>query len=130
VRAPAATPSGADRTLAPLTKAIGRGLVVGMPPFLRILAIVGTAAMLWVGGGILLHGLEEFGVTAPGHVVHDLAAWTAGLLPALSGAVSWIATAALSGVIGLVVGAITIPVVEYLLAPVAKAVTGMFGKKA
>ena len=130
VRAPAATPSGADRTLAPLTKAIGRGLVVGMPPFLRILAIVGTAAMLWVGGGILLHGLEEFGVTAPGHVVHDLAAWTARLLPALSGAVSWIATAALSGVIGLVVGAITIPVVEYLLAPVAKAVTGMFGKKA
>ena len=63
-------------------------------------------------------------------MVHDIAVRVAGLLPALAGAVSWVVTAALSGVIGLVVGAITIPVAEHLLAPVAKAVTGMFRRKA
>jgi predicted DNA repair protein MutK len=50
--------SGADRALAPSTKAVSRGLVFGMPHFLRVLGVIGTAAMLWVGGGIFLHGLE------------------------------------------------------------------------
>jgi predicted DNA repair protein MutK len=122
-------PTGLDRTLLPMTQALGRGLVVGMPHFLRILATVGTAAMLWVGGGILLHGLEEFGVTAPGHMVHDLAHRAGELVPTLAGAVSWLVTAALSGVLGLVAGALTIPLVEYVLAPLAGAVTGMFRPK-
>jgi predicted DNA repair protein MutK len=56
------------------------------PHVLRILAIIGTAAMLWVGGGIMLLGLEEFGATAPGYMVHDLAHQAAELLPALAGA--------------------------------------------
>ncbi|RZM00058.1 MAG: DUF808 domain-containing protein, partial [Sphingomonas sp.] len=38
-----------------VTRALGRGIVTGMPPFLALLAIVGTAAMIWVGGGILVH---------------------------------------------------------------------------
>jgi predicted DNA repair protein MutK len=126
---PAGTPSGLDRALRPVTQALGRGLVVGMPHFLRILALVGTAAMLWVGGGILLHGLEEFGVTTPGHMVHDLAHHAGEALPAMGGAVSWLTTAALSGVLGLLAGAVTIPIVEYLLAPLAGAVTGMFRRK-
>ena len=60
-------------------RALGRGLVVGMPVLLKLLGLVGTAAMLWVGGGILLHGLEEYGVTAPGHVLHDAAAAAGGI---------------------------------------------------
>nr|WP_237180957.1 DUF808 domain-containing protein [Roseomonas haemaphysalidis] len=129
VAPPAAAPGGADRALAPVTRAIGRGLVVGMPVFLKILGIVGTAAMLWVGGGIVLHGLEEFGVTAPGHVVHDIAAAAAGFVPAASGAVNWVVTAALSGVLGVVVGALAIPVAQYVLAPVARAVTGLLRRR-
>ncbi|RKK01988.1 DUF808 family protein [Pseudoroseomonas wenyumeiae] len=129
VQASAQTPNGADRMLRPLTQVLGRGLVVGMPHFLRILALIGTAAMLWVGGGILLHGLEEFGVTVPGHIVHDLAYRAGELLPALAGAVSWLVTAALSGVLGLVMGALAIPLVEYALAPLTRAVTGMFHRK-
>lgn len=56
-------PNGADRALRPLTQGLGRGLVAGMPYFLQALSAVGTAAMLWVGGGIIIHGVEEFGLT-------------------------------------------------------------------
>jgi predicted DNA repair protein MutK len=126
---PAGAPTGADRALRPVTQALGRGLVVGMPPFLRILAIIGTAAMLWVGGGIVLHGLEEFSFATPSHFVHDLAHRVGELLPALAGGVSWLVTAALSGIFGLGLGALTIPLVEYVLAPITSIVMGMFRPK-
>jgi hypothetical protein len=48
-----------------LLRVIGRGLVTGMPPFLKLLSIIGMLAMLWVGGGIILHGLAELGWKAP-----------------------------------------------------------------
>ncbi len=108
-RAAPGEPSGADRALAPLTQAAGRGLVLGMPWLLRGLAVVGTAAMLWVGGGILLHGLEEFGAAGPAHLVHDAAAWATA---AAGGAAGWLAGASLSGLLGLAVGAATIPLVQ------------------
>lgn len=117
-------PSGADRALRPLTQGFGRGLVIGMPWFLRILGIVGTAAMVWVGGGIILHGLEEFGFAAPAHAVHAGSEWAAHALPAISGAAGWLATAALSGIVGLAVGAALIPVVQYVVAPVVNRFTG------
>ena len=41
---------------------IGRKLVLGMPIFLQVLSFIGMIAMLWVGGGILVHGLHEIGV--------------------------------------------------------------------
>jgi predicted DNA repair protein MutK len=126
---PAEAATAVDRGLRPFTRALGRGLVVGMPHFLRILALIGTAAMLWVGGGIVLHGLEEFNITAPGHIVHDLAYRAGELLPAMTGAVSWMATAALSGMLGLAVGALAIPLTEYVLAPAAGAVMRMFRPK-
>ena len=68
-----APPSGADRLLRPLTQGLGRGLVLGMPVFLKALGAVGTAAMVWVGGGIIIHGLEEYGLAWLGHAVHGAA---------------------------------------------------------
>jgi predicted DNA repair protein MutK len=88
---------------------LGRGLVLGMPPFLKLLGIVGTAAMVWVGGGILIHGLEQYGVTAPAHLLHDAAAYAGALVPAMGGAVEWGVGAGASGVAGLMVGAVVIP---------------------
>jgi hypothetical protein len=38
-------------------RAIGRGIVKTMPVFLKILSYIGTAAMLWVGAGIIVHGI-------------------------------------------------------------------------
>ena len=130
IRTPASggAPSGADRALRPVTQALGRGLVLGMPVFLRVLGIVGTAAMLWVGGGILLHGLEELGFATPAHLVHDAAHAVGGASPVLSGAVEWFANAALSGLVGLVVGAAVIP----LAGPIGAAwgwARGLFGTR-
>jgi uncharacterized protein len=110
-------PSGADRSVRPVTRAIGRGLVIGMPWFLKALSIVGTAAMVWVGGGIILHGLAGYGVPEPEHVIHGAAVAAAGAVPAPAGAVDWLVTAAGSGVAGLAVGAVLIPLVQFVVSP-------------
>jgi predicted DNA repair protein MutK len=117
-------PSAADKGVAPLTKGLGRMLVRGMPVFLRILGIVGTAAMVWVGGGIIIHGLEGYGFAGLGHFIHDIAAAAAHAVPALSGAIEWLVSAAGAGLFGLVLGAILIPLIHYIIVPAAKALRG------
>jgi predicted DNA repair protein MutK len=102
--------------------ALGRGIVAGMPPFLKALGVVGTAAMLWVGGGIVIHGLEEFGLGAVGHLVHDLQHAVG------DGALGWLAGAAASGVFGLALGAALIPAVEHVIAPVARGIRRALGR--
>jgi predicted DNA repair protein MutK len=104
----AQTGSGAART-------VGRGIVVGMPKLLAALGFVGMLAMLWVGGGIITHGLHELGVHGPEDFVKHVGALAGGVVPAMAGAVSWIVTAALSGVIGVVLGAIVSPVARKVL---------------
>lgn len=125
----AAQASGADRAIRPITQGIGRGLVIGMPYFLKVLAVVGTAAMLWVGGGIILHGLEEYSIKEPTHLVHGAATWAAGMVPSLAAGAEWIVTAALSGVLGLIIGGLTIPLAQYVIAPVATKVMSLFRSK-
>lgn len=98
-------------------RGLGRAIVKGMPIFLTILAVIGTAAMVWVGGGILVHGLEEYGITGPAHVTHDLATAAGGRLPALAGFVEWFVTALASGLVGLVVGGLLIPLTQFVLSP-------------
>lgn len=105
-------------------RALGRGLVFGMPYFLKALAVVGTAAMIWVGGGIIVHGLEEYGFDTLGHGIHDAAVAVADALVVAHGFVEWLVAAALSGVVGLLVGAVIIPLTEHVIAPVWHAVRG------
>jgi len=93
-------------------QAIGRGLVKGVPVMMRWLAVIGTAAMIWVGGGILLHGAEELGLATPAHVVHHASEVAGNATGALGGVASWIVTAALSGVVGLIAGAIVALIVH------------------
>jgi predicted DNA repair protein MutK len=87
-----------------LTRGLGRALVKGVPPFLSALSLVGTAAMVWVGGGIIVHGLAGYGITGPEHVLHALGASLAGLVPAAGGFLGWLGEAAGAGVIGLALG--------------------------
>jgi predicted DNA repair protein MutK len=75
------------------TLALGRALVRGMPKLLALLSTVGTAAMLWVGGQIILHGLHVYPAKAVGLT---------------DGFLGWIADAALSGVFGLLLGAVIV----------------------
>lgn len=97
-----------------VVQAIGRGLVKAMPVLLRVLAIVGTAAMVWVGGGIIVHGMEEFGLTTVPHLIHDTAHHAAEALPFAAGAVNWIVSAIGSAIIGLIIGAALVGVLHFL----------------
>jgi predicted DNA repair protein MutK len=87
-------------------KAIGRGLVKGMPLVMSALATIGTAAMLWVGGGILVHGLEVLGWAAPAHFIHGVAEAGAHALPAIGGIVAWVIGAIGSAIVGGIVGGV------------------------
>jgi len=94
----------AERSAA-ATRAVGRGLVRVVPRLLGALSVIGTAAMLWVGGGILVHGLEELHfLTAIPHGVHDLAEGAAHALGFAQGIVNWLVAALLSALLGFLVG--------------------------
>ena len=98
-------------------QAIGRGLVRGMPLLLTALSVVGTAAMLWVGGNIVVHGLHDLGVHHPYTDIHHLAVAAAERVPFAAGAVEWGVTALCDGVLGLLYGLLWIPLVTKVLVP-------------
>jgi predicted DNA repair protein MutK len=91
-----------------------------MPVLLKILSVIGTAAMIWVGGGIILHGLEVYGPSAIPHAVHAAEEAAAHLFPPLATILKWAVEATISGIIGLLVGAASIPLVGFVFAPVWK----------
>ena len=88
-------------------QALGRGLVHAMPMVLAALATIGTAAMLWVGGGILVHGLHEYHLDLIPGLVEALGD-AAGRVPFIGPVSGWLATAAASAVVGLVTGGIIV----------------------
>lgn len=98
-----------------LGRGLGRGLVKAMPKVMKLLSIVGTAAMLWVGGSIIVHGLHDFHIDEPWHSIHVLAEAAGHAVPQASGAVTWAVTAALDGVFGLVLGLLMIPLLSRFL---------------
>ena len=81
----------------------GRALVHGMPAALALLTWVGTAAMLWVGGGIIVHGLHVFGLE-PVPAAVEAMAHAASAAPGIGALTGWLATVVASAVVGLVVG--------------------------
>ncbi len=89
-------------------RVLGRGLVQAMPVVLHALSGIGTAAMLWVGGGIIVHGLEHFGVETVPHWV-EAARIFAGKAPLVGPITAWAAGAMASAVVGGVVGAALVP---------------------
>ena len=100
-----------------VARRLGRGIVAAMPVVLTTLSVVGTAAMLWVGGGILVHGLAVFGLEAIERAIHAVAEVVAHAAPAAPTVVGWLAGAVGSGLVGLAAGALLIPLVGKLLAP-------------
>jgi uncharacterized protein len=107
-----------------LVAGVGRGIVLGMPVFLKVLTYIGMVAMLWVGGGIITHGLHELGVHGPEDMIKAAGKAVANLVPNMSGFISWFVGAAISAVIGLVIGAIVAPLVHKLLLPLIAKVRG------
>jgi predicted DNA repair protein MutK len=92
---------------------VGRGLVKAMPALLKALSTIGTAAMVWVGGGIIVHGLEEFGLETVPHWVHGAAEAAAHAMPGAAGIASWIVTAFGSAVVGLIVGGVIVALLHF-----------------
>ena len=107
-----------------LSGPLGRALVYGMPPFLETLSLIGTVAMLWVGGGILVHGLAAFGVTAPEHLIHDIAEAVRAAVPVAGDVLAWLVSATGAAIVGLVAGALTAAVVAVVGAPFRKTKAG------
>ncbi|ODT69516.1 MAG: ABC transporter [Pelagibacterium sp. SCN 63-23] len=112
------------------TRRLGRFLVRSMPGFMQALGVVGTAAMIWVGGGIVLHGLAGFGLAAPEHFIEAAAEWAAHLVPGIAGFAGWAMTALIDGVFGLAFGLMMIPLAGYLIAPLWRATKRILPKRA
>lgn len=93
---------------------IGRGLVAGMPKLLAALSLIGTVAMLWVGGHILLLGTDTLGWHLLYGFVHHLEEQVHHAVPGVGGVLAWLVNTAASAVIGLVVGAVVVAVVHVL----------------
>jgi predicted DNA repair protein MutK len=94
-------------------RAIGDALVRIVPGMLSGLSTIGTAAMLLVGGGILLHGLAEMPVvSALPHAVEAFAHRVGDAAGFAPGAIAWLVTAIAGAILGLVVGGIIVLVVR------------------
>ena len=106
-----------------MLKLIGRALVTGVPYLLKILAMIGTAAMLWVGGSILVHGIAEFGLHGPEHLIEAMASGVASASGPLAGVLHWLTTSAAQAVLGIAAGAATILVVQ-IAAPLIRRPSG------
>lgn len=92
----------------------GRGLVKAMPVLMAVLGVVGTAAMLWVGGGLIVHGLHEFHWDLIPGTIHHVAEGAARSVPAIGGAVDWIVNAAGGALVGLVIGGLIVAALHML----------------
>ncbi|CCH70131.1 Inner membrane protein yedI [Phycicoccus elongatus Lp2] len=100
---------------------LGRGMVAAMPKVLTTLSTVGIAAMIWVGGHILLLGLHDLSEMLGWHVlalpyewVHHAEEAVHGATGALGGLLGWITNTIGSAILGLIVGAIVVAVLHLL----------------
>ena len=87
-------------------KKLGAGLLHAMPHLLALLSVVGTAAMLWVGGGIIIHGLHELGVHGPSDLAHAVQHAVEVNTGSFGGVLGWLSYAVASAILGVVLGAI------------------------
>jgi len=101
------------------TRALGRRIVVSMPAVMSAIGAIGTVAMLWVGGSILVHGVHDLGWHLPYEGIRQAAEATAGTVAAARGVVCWAGTAGLDGIIGLGCGLALIPLITRAIVPVS-----------
>ena len=99
---------------AAVTRAVGRFLVRSVPGLLKSLSTLGTAAMLWVGGGILLHGIEELELHHFPDTVHQVANGLAAQFGPIEGVVAWLANAFAAAIVGALVGLVIVVIVRQL----------------
>ena len=79
----------------------GKLIVKFMPYFLRFLTVVGTAAMLWVGGSIISHSIEYMGVHTHADFLHAMVDITGSYWLC-----EWLAETLIYTFLGLVIGSL------------------------
>ncbi len=94
------------------TQSLGRGLVKAMPVLMSVLSVVGTAAMLWVGGGLIVHGLHEFHWDLIPGTIHHVADIAVAALPAGGAFLDWLVNAVGGAIVGLIVGGVIVGVLH------------------
>ncbi|WP_445156025.1 DUF808 domain-containing protein [Arthrobacter sp. Hor0625] len=104
------------------SKHFGELLVRGMPKVLTTITVIGTIAMLWVGGHIMLQGAHDLGWHGPYDLVHALEHPVAGIA-VVGSALAWLVNTLCSAVLGLAWGLVVMAV----LTPLLKVLP--FGKK-
>lgn len=106
------------------TRALGRGVVGFMPRFLVLLLAVGTAAMIWVGGSIVIHGLAELGWPVAYDWIHHQAEAAAHAVGEAEGFVAWAVSAFFDGIAGLAYGLALIPLATRVIDPLWRMIRG------
>lgn len=88
---------------------IGKLIVKIMPHFLRFLTVLGTVAMLWVGGSIISHSIEYMGITAHTDLLHAMVDATG-----FRGFANWLVETFLYAFLGLAIGTFLYPIGDKL----------------
>lgn len=91
------------------TVRFGTGLVKAMPVVLQIISVIGVFAMLWVGGHIMVVGLEELGWALPYELVHGLEVFGASLAGGFTG---WLGNTLGSLIFGAIWGGLVVLLVS------------------
>lgn len=104
------------------SKRFGEMLVKGMPAVLAAITFVGTIAMLWVGGHIMLQGTHDLGWHLLYDLVHSLEEPFVAI-PVVGGLLAWLVNTLCSAIVGLIWGLLVMVIVH----PLLKALP--FGKK-
>ncbi|MDR0482563.1 MAG: DUF808 domain-containing protein [Cellulomonadaceae bacterium] len=95
-------------------KALGRGLVTAMPKLLAVIGVVGTLAMLWVGGHILIQNLNNVGFTWPWEHIEHLAHAVRDAIPGVGGVLGWLTETVICAVVGLIWGSVIVAAIDGL----------------
>ena len=95
-----------------LAQRVGISMVKAMPVLLNVISTVGVAAMLWVGGHIILVGLDDLGWHWLYDVVHHWEEDVHDALGTIGGVVGWLVNTVASAILGLLVGAVAVVVMH------------------
>lgn len=95
------------------SKKFGQGLVNAMPHVMDVISFIGTFAMLWVGGHLIVVGADSLGWHAPYDIIHSLAAPAAGLA-GIGAVLAWVIETLAAMVVGFIVGSVIVLVAHFL----------------
>jgi len=94
------------------TRRLGHGMVTAMPKILAFISSVGTVAMLWVGGHLMLRSAYDLGMHNPWDLIEGPVSAVHHAVPFIGGVLAWILETAASAVVGLVIGSLVMFIVE------------------